>query len=406
MRLVIGWIAIFCFFLTSCVTSGITGSVGPKTSSQLRTTASNTVAKAQTKLDIIVPVFDPGIPETDEEMAEARVWPELRRAESVRFALMMKEELEKTGQFGAVRVSPDSEATGDVYVLGKILESNGKDVEIRVDVYDISGSKWYTSSYDHEVSERFHNNIRNKGKDAYSPVFEEAAKDLIERMKGVDGTDLALLQKVTEMRFANNFSEDAFKEHLKQEDGRFELVSLPSEVDPMLKRIRAIRIRDQLYVDNLQTHYEEFNAKMEASYTLWQQKAREEQVAFEEAESAATARAVAGGLLMILAIGLAAAAGNSNSSGGSAAAMAGGVAAGAGAFAAFGSAFRSNEESKLHADTLDEMGESIDAELAPQVVEFEGKTKELTGDAAKQFSEWRAFLKEIYEQEKTPVKQL
>ena len=141
MRVVVGWIAICCFFLTSCVTSGMTGSVGPKTSGELRSVASKSVSPQQTKLDIIIPEFDPGIPKTDEEMEEARIWPELRRAEAVRFALKLKEELENTGRFGAVRVTPSSEATGDVYVLGKILESNGKDVEISVDVYDISGSK-------------------------------------------------------------------------------------------------------------------------------------------------------------------------------------------------------------------------------------------------------------------------
>jgi len=405
-RYTIGWVAILSFFLTSCVTPGMSGRVGPKTSGELKAVASKQVGIAEQKLDIIVPVFDPGIPETDEEMAEERIWPELRRAESVRFALKLKEELEKTGQFGAVRVTPDAEATGDIYVMGEILESNGKDVDFRLDVYDIAGNRWYSDSYDHEVGERFYTNIRNQGKDPYQPAFQEAAADLVERLKSVDAGTIALLQKVTEMRFANNFSEDAFKEHLREEDGRFELVSLPAETDPMLERVRAIRIRDQLYVDNLQTHYQEFNNKMETSYMLWQEKAREEQVAFEEAETAATGRAIAGGLLMILAIGLAAAAGNSGNSGRSTAAMAGGIAAGVGAAAAFSGAFRSNEESKLHADTLDEMGQSIDGELAPQVVEFEGKTKELTGSAAKQFADWRAFLKTIYEQEKTPVKQL
>jgi len=40
------------------------------------------------------------------------------------------------------------------------------------------------------------------------------------------------------------------------------------------------------------------------------------------------------------------------------------------------------------------------------VVEFEGKTEKLTGDAAEQFAQWRAFLQRIYEQEATPETQL
>jgi len=70
------------------------------------------------------------------------------------------------------------------------------------------------------------------------------------------------------------------------------------------------------------------------------------------------------------------------------------------------SSFRSSKEAEFHRETLEEIGESINIDLGPQVVEFEGKTKEISGDAAEQFSTWRAFLKEIYDQEKTPEKQL
>ena len=53
-----------------------------------------------------------------------------------------------------------------------------------------------------------------------------------------------------------------------------------------------------------------------------------------------------------------------------------------------------------------QVSESIPPGLKTMANEFEDKTKELTGDAAEQFAEWRAFLKEIYEQEKTPDKKL
>ena len=41
----------------------------------------------------------------------------------------------------------------------------------------------------------------------------------------------------------------------------------------------------------------------------------------------------------------------------------------------------------------------IDAELAPNVIEFENKTIELSGNAKQQFIEWRNFLKKMYELE-------
>ncbi|MAL77826.1 MAG: hypothetical protein CMN55_01750 [Sneathiella sp.] len=405
-RIMVGWLICCCFLLTSCVTPGMSSRVGPKVSSEMIETAKVDPRAAKPKLDIIIPAFDPGIPADPDEQEEERIWPELRRAEAVRFALKLKEKLEATGQFGAVRVTPSSEATGDLYLMGKIIESNGLDVEIGVDVFDISGVPWYSEEYEHEVPKNFHQSIRNKDKDPYDPVFEAAAQDLVERLKSTDATELALLKSVTEMRFGANFSEEAFAEYMKEDNGRIELVSLPSEADPMLQRVRAIRVRDQLYVDNLQQHYEAFNAKMSPSYSVWLKQSQEAEIALDEAESRQTTQVVGGALLAILGVGLAVASQNSGNAGRSAGAMIGAGAAGVGSVMLFSESFKSGNETKFHAETLEELGKSLDSELAPQVVEFEGQTKELTGSAETQFSEWRHFLKEIYDQEKTPEKQL
>lgn len=405
-RGMIGWLICVCFMLTSCATPGMSSRVGPRVSSEIMTAAKVDPKAAKPKLDVIIPVFDPGIPEDDTDLEEEGIWPELRRTEAVHFALNLKEKLEETGKFGAVRVTPNAEATGDLYVLGKIVKSNGLDVEIDVEVYDISGVKWYSENYEHEVPKNFHNSFRNKGIDPYDPVFVEAAADLVEHLDDADGTELALLKSVTEMRFAANFSEEAFSEYIKEEDGQIELTSLPSEDDPMLGRIRALRVRDELYVDNLQQHYEAFNTKMKSSYAIWQQQSQEAQIALNAAEAKETAQMVGGVLLAILGIGLAVASGNSGSPGRSTGAFAGAAVAGIGSAMLFSEGFKTSNETKFHADTLEELGESVDSELAPQVVEFEGETKKLTGSAAKQFAEWRGFLKQIYEQEKTPEKQL
>ena len=64
--------------------------------------------------------------------------------------------------------------------------------------------------------------------------------------------------------------------------------------------------------------------------------------------------------------------------------------------------FQTSKEAKVHRDALEELGQSIDLELAPQVIEFEEQTVELQGTASQQFAQWRRFLKRIYEQEAVP----
>jgi len=64
------------------------------------------------------------------------------------------------------------------------------------------------------------------------------------------------------------------------------------------------------------------------------------------------------------------------------------------------------EEAEFHKESLNELGESLDIELGPQVVEFQNQTEEITGSAKEQFGQWRHFLQRIYDQEKTPDVQL
>ena len=132
-----------------------------------------------------------------------------------------------------------------------------------------------------------------------------------------------------------------------------------------------------------------------------------------EAKSEVTRKAAGEAVLGILAIGVAVAAvvagANANQAGdygGGALANTGAILAGAAGATLLQNSFQTSEEAKVHRDALAEMGESINIDLSPQVIAFEEQTVKLTGDAKAQFSQWREFLKKIYEEEKTPEVQL
>jgi hypothetical protein len=351
-------------------------------------------------------VFDPGLSEEAEDYKEEGVWPELRRAESNRFAVKLKEAMEKTGAFGAVRVTPDQNATGDLYVLGKIVESNGEDVEILIDVVDITGDQWFSRSFDHTVGPGFHKNTRNEGLDPYDPVFDAAANRIALELEDYEVADIESLQRVTELRFGSNFAEEAFVEHLDLTGRTVDLVSFPAEDDPMLRRTRAVRVRDQLFVDGLQDHYRAFSAEMQTSYLIWQEQSLLEIEARSEANKKAAGQAALGVLAVGLSVLAIMAGARSNSTAGSTAATTGAVVGGVVGAKLLTDSFRTSEEAKVHREALEELGQSIDIDLAPRVVAFEKETVELTGTAAEQFAQWREFLQKIFEQEKTPQVQL
>lgn len=377
-----------------------TGSiVGPPTSSAVeRAAALERAAAVRTKprLDVIVPVFDPGLSEKAEMYAEPGVWPELRRAEANRFAHKLKLALEETGAFGAVRVTPDATAAGDLYVLGAIEESNGQSVAIDLEVRDSSNARWFGRSFEHTVVQGFYKNIRNKGTDAYDPVFARAAAYVVEQLDRQPDADLERLKLLTDLRFGASLTEEAFTNHIEREADRYVLTSYPSAADPMLRRTKDVRVRDQMFVDDLQDHYRAFNDKMDESYRVWQEHSLIEVEAQRKAKRKALLQGLAGAALVGL--GIAALSTMPSSTAATTAGLAGGV---VGAIM-IGKGFQTSKEAKVHRDALNELGESIDVELAPQVVEFDEQTEKLTGDAKEQFGQWRAFLKKIYEQERTP----
>ena len=417
---------------TSQSTSGNIGNVpvGPSLSSnygQSEESSENQVPAAigSLQLEVAVPLFDPnlnsdqaenqfepgvdsiadrfpGDPEYQNQNSDQNIWPELRRAESTRFALQMKSSLENTRAFSSVRVVPSLQYTADLYVNGKIIQSNGEDVKIEVTCYDISGRKWFTKSFSHRVDEKFHKTYRNKGKDSYEPVFEQAAKYIVKQLKKKDTDYLATLPPLKEVRFASSMSEESFRKFLASDGKRVTLTALPAFDDPMLQRIRVIRVRDQLFVDRMQSHYMQFNSKLEPSYLVWQERTLPEAKAAREAKSAGSVKTFLG----VLAIGAAIAGAASDDYDTSGATRAATAAALVGGALAIQSGLQDNAESRVHLDALNELGESLDLELGPQVVEFENQTEELTGNASEQYEQWIAFLKKIYALEATPETQL
>lgn len=379
--------------------------VGPQLSSEFGKNNAAAATSHLPRIDIAVPVFDPNLPEDSDTWEKKGIYPELRRAESNRFALKMKSALANTGAFGAVRVVPNWTTTADLYIVGKIIESNGEDVKINLIATDISGKKWFSKNFKHRVKSSFHGDIRNKGKDSYTPLFEKAAKYVVQKLKKYDAAQLAQLKRISEIRFGTSLSEETFARYLKAKNGRVILASAPADDDPMLQRIKPIRVRDQLFIDQMQTHYDDFDAKLEDSYLVWQVQSLLKVKSARTTKTKALIKGILGGLLAV-AGAAAAIEGSDDASNQSTSGVIGGTAAVLVGGALVASAWQDRAEMKIHREALAELGKSLDIEIAPQLVEYENQTAQLEGDSAEQYAQWIKFLKEIYALEATPEKQL
>lgn len=414
-----------CFALTGCAGTASGPGVGPALSSMFDPKGPAAVDPAKHRLDVVVPVFDPGLsdrapsaePATDYDEfdpgfsdeapnhEDEAVWPELRRAEANRFAHNLKVALDDAGAFASVRVAPDRTATGDLYLLGRILESDGEDVAIEIRAVDVSGREWFARTFSHAVESDFHKDPRNDGRDPYDPVFEAAANRVAHELDDRSSEELEALTALAELRFGANFAEDAFAEHLRSENGRIELASLPADDDPMLRRVRAVRVRDQLFLDGLQENYHEFSESMRESYLTWQESSLIEKDARREVNRKAAGEAILGVLFIGLGA-LAASAGHSNSRGYNPSAVGVGAGAALAGTQMIVQSFQTAEGARVHREQLEELGRSIDLEMSPRVMAFDKETVELSGNAKEQFAQWRTFLQRIFEEERTPETRL
>ena len=396
-KIILSLISILVSFqLAGCATtSGYT--IGPGAIIEALGQTADVSARPAVPLNVIVPVFNPNIPDDPDDYSKLSIWPELRRAEANRFAVQLRDALADTLVFGSVRVSPDKTATAHLYVNSKILKSNGEDVAIAVELIDISGKQLMKKTYKHRVTEYQLEDPRSKGTDLYLTIFNLAAKDIAKVIRKQKPKKVAQLDAIEEMRFAESFSPGYFSSYLKtSQSGKTKLLALPAENDAMLNRVKSLRIKDQMFVDNMQVDYENFRNDMNEDYFLWQKQSFTESKAAREAASAAATKKFLG--LLTTVVGAAIAAESGPYSGGSYA----GAAIAVAGIATIVDGVQDSKEAKAHKESLSEMGRSLNIQLAPRVMEMEDRTLELNGDAAEQYAAWRAYLLDIYSKEETP----
>lgn len=341
-------------------------------------------------LDIGVRVFDPGIDEIDKDELD-RTNPEIRRAESRYAPYLLAETLQRSGNWGVVRVLPADHTTMDVYVDGQILLSNGEGMIIKVTVTDATGRQWYTRNYEEHISQYNYELTQRQSHDPFQVIYNNIANDLLAyRQRSVSEEQLRTIRTVAELQFAASFAPDIFGDYLSTSNrGITSVARLPAQNDPALLRIRTIRERDYLFVDTVQDYYATYTREMRGPYDAWRAQSFYETLALEEAERSARRRFIAGTAAVVGGI---AAVGTQSSA---AAQMAGIVGVGAGAFLVR-SGFDRSQQAQMHIAALSELSQSLEAEVAPKVIELDDRQIMLTGTVEEQYDQWRDILMEIY----------
>ena len=341
-------------------------------------------------LDVSIEVFDPGIPDltTMTPKQKEGVYPEVRKSEARFVPMQLKETLQATGFWGAVRVVPEKTSSAEVTVTGQLVKSTGKTLIVEVQVADIAGREWLAKKYKQEANPFVYIDEKQGHLDPFNGLYGQIANDMLERLQRLEPQQVQDLRRISELRFASQLAPADYDGYLEvNRKGRFEIQRLPAEQDPMMTRVGMIRERDYMFVDTLNEYYSEFCVSMEEAYDNWRSFSYEEQVALAELRRQARMRKIIGAIAIIGAV--AAPTGGGLESVARDAAMIGGI-------AAIQSGMAKGKEAKIHAEALRELAASFEIDVAPLVVEIEGETVRLTGSREEQYASWRELLRQIY----------
>lgn len=341
-------------------------------------------------LDVAIVIFD-SEELTDDEISELGLSEEIRRAEERYMPIQLKYTMQRTGYWGAVRVVP-TPSKAHLQVRGTIVHSDGEQLTLEIEAYDSRNVKWFEKSYSEELRLSEYSGIAPEKKDPFQDVYNTIANDLAAHREELTAEDFREIQQVSELRAAHDMAPDAFDGHLEvDKKGIYQIARLPADSDPMLQRVRAIQLRDDMLLDTINSYYEVYYNDLWQPYSDWRKLYNEELVAMKEVKKQALTRQLLG---LAAIVGGVAMSTNSNVSGSGLPGLM--VVGGA---AAIYSGFQKSQETKIHRDVIEELSLSFSSEAEPLVIEVVGETVRLTGTAEEQYQQWRKMLREIYASE-------
>jgi len=379
----------FVLFLALLMLSGC-ATMQSKVADQVRPMVAAQELDSAELLDVAIVIFD-SAELTDDEISEMGLSEEIRRAEERYAPIQLKYTMQRTGYWGAVRVVP-APSKAHLQVRGTIVHSDGEQLTLEIEAYDSRNVKWFEKTYSEELRLSDYSGIAPEKKDPFQDLYNTIANDLAAHREKLTAEEFRQIQQVSELRAAHDMAPDAFDGHLEvDQDGQYEIVRLPAESDPMLQRVRAIQLRDDMLVDTINSYYEVYYNDLWQPYSDWRKLYSEELVAMKEVKKQALTRQLLG---LAAIVGGVALSNNSNVSGSGLP----GVMVVGGAAAIY-SGFQKSQEARIHKDVIEELSISFSSEAEPLVVEVVGETVRLTGTAEEQYKQWRKMLREIYASE-------
>lgn len=341
-------------------------------------------------LDVGVTVFDVGNiqPDVAEKLGTTE---DIRQAESHYMPYHLKQVLQGSAHWGAVRVVPDGYDNVDLLIQSRLFDSNGEEMHVKFLVTDATGKIWMEKEYDVEIGGLDYARAQKVEEDPFQSVYHHFANDLAAFKQKLNSDILKTIRTTSRMRFAADLAPEPYADYLEKQGDRHRLMRLPADDDPVMDRLMQVRESEALFIDTLDKLYEVFYLKMDEAYLNWRKFNETEMEALHELKRSSFMRVAGGIALIAAAIALELGDVSDTATLRQVMVLAGG--------AVIVDGVNISKQKAIHQAGVTELGASFSADLESVVVEFNDKQIELSGTVEEQFQQWRGMLRQMYRDE-------
>lgn len=318
-------------------------------------------------LDVSIAVFDPGVPADPSLQHDLQVFPRIREIEAMLLPFELRQTLALSGEWGAVRVVPQTDTVAELLVAGTIIRSDGATLELKIRAVDASGRVWVDRTFIGEFTNRTAQDDAAAGVPGYQKLHEQIAASLRLARSELDEKTLSGVPEISLLRYAAELAPSAFGNYLQTSaDGTFTLLRLPAKNDPMLERIGRIRSTEYVITDTVDAKFRELHTEIASIYDLW----REYRGKVVQYQSGNARRAQA-----------------SKSE------------APRGSYEAMQNNYDNYKWDRITAQEQDRLAVAFDNEVGPTIKAMELRVAELEGWVEQKYAEWQRLLEALFEVE-------
>ncbi len=343
-------------------------------------------------LDVGVVVFDSNIPELYDDIIEANITPEIRRAEANWIVNYTKEYLQATGNWGAVRAIPEPSLAVDLLITGAILHSDGESQVLQIKATDSRGVVWFDDIFEARASKYSYEAGVPRNIDPFQTNYRELSDKLLEYQESLTPEEVLEIRSTTLVRYGKDVVPEAFGDYVLQEtNGRYRLNRLPTPDDPTMSNVRQLLERELVIIDTLDESFDRFATNMDEPYWIWREQSYPLAIAFREERQRSKTRIASGIVLAVVGAFFQRQTGGLNEIGGYTAVIGGGTEILGGV--------RNRNDAKLDQERLHEIGISASQQISPMTIELENATITLQGTFEEQYEKAVKYIRETYQRE-------